>query len=53
MKPEYFDFVESHQYKIQYRVIMARYRALTLCHMCKGTRLKPDAANVKLFFKKR
>ncbi len=50
---QYFDFVESQQYKIQYRVIMARYRALTLCPMCKGTRLKPDAANVKLFFKKR
>ena len=47
---QYFDFVESQQYKIQYRVLLARYRDVTLCPECKGTRLRPEARNVKLFF---
>ncbi len=48
---QYFDFVESQQYKIQYRVLLSRYRDVTTCPECNGTRLKKDASNVKLFFK--
>lgn len=49
---QYFEFVESQQYKIQYRVLLSRYRDLTICPECKGTRLKKEASNVKLFFYK-
>ncbi|MDR0828906.1 MAG: hypothetical protein LBN95_02190 [Prevotellaceae bacterium] len=48
---QYFDFIESQQYKIQYRVLLARYRGITTCPECNGTRLKKEAGNVKLKFK--
>ena len=40
--------VEENLYKIQYRVMLARYRGKTLCPECKGTRLKPQAQYVKV-----
>ena len=36
---DFFEFVESQNYKVQYRVMMSRYRGKTLCPECKGTRL--------------
>jgi excinuclease ABC subunit A len=44
----FFKFVESNSYKIQYRVMLSRYRGKTVCPDCKGTRLRKDANNVKV-----
>lgn len=40
--------LERNQYKIQYRVMLARYRGKTECPVCHGSRLKPDAEYVKV-----
>ncbi|MDX1446061.1 excinuclease ABC subunit UvrA [Lishizhenia sp.] len=45
---DFFSFVEKKSYKIQYRVLLARYRGKTKCTDCKGTRLRKDASYVKL-----
>lgn len=45
---DFFKYVEEKSYKIQYRVLAARYRGKTVCPDCQGTRLRPDAAWVKL-----
>jgi excinuclease ABC subunit A len=45
---DFFDYVESQNYKIQYRVMMSRYRGKTICPECKGTRLRKDAGYVKI-----
>ena len=45
---DFFKMLEENQYKIQYRVMLARYRGKTTCPVCKGTRLKPDAQYVKI-----
>jgi excinuclease ABC subunit A len=39
----FFKFLESQSYKIQYRVMLSRYRGKTGCPDCKGTRLRKDA----------
>ena len=44
----FFDMVRESQYKIQYRVMLARYRGKTTCPKCHGTRLKPEANYVKI-----
>jgi len=44
----FFEFVESKSYKIQYRVMLSRYRGKTDCPDCKGTRLRKDADYVKI-----
>ncbi|MDR3338700.1 MAG: excinuclease ABC subunit UvrA [Candidatus Symbiothrix sp.] len=44
----FFRFVEENLYKIQYRVMQARYRGKTTCPVCKGGRLKPQALYVKV-----
>ena len=44
----FFKFVESQTYKIQYRVMLSRYRGKTACNDCKGTRLRKDANYVKI-----
>ncbi len=44
----FFKWVESQSYKIQYRVMMARYRGKTTCPSCHGSRLRPDAQYVKV-----
>lgn len=44
----FFQFVESQTYKIQYRVMLSRYRGKTECHDCRGTRLRKDANYVKV-----
>lgn len=45
---EFFKYLESKQYKIQYRVMLSRYRGRTNCPDCRGTRLRKDAAYVKI-----
>lgn len=44
----FFKHVEEQTYKIQYRVMLSRYRGKTLCPECKGTRLRKDANYVKV-----
>jgi excinuclease ABC subunit A len=44
----FFKWVDSNQYKIQYRVLKARYRGRTICPTCHGSRLKPDTEYVKI-----
>ena len=44
----FFEMVKENQYKIQYRVMLARYRGKTTCPTCHGTRLKPEADYVKI-----
>ncbi|MBR6539594.1 MAG: excinuclease ABC subunit UvrA, partial [Bacteroides sp.] len=44
----FFRMLQENQYKIQYRVMLARYRGKTLCPKCHGTRLKPEANYVKV-----
>ncbi len=45
---DFFKHVEENLYKIQYRVMLARYRGKTVCPSCKGARLKPQALYVKV-----
>ena len=43
-----FKEIESQQYKIQYRVMLSRYRGKTICPDCHGTRLRKEANYVKI-----
>ncbi len=45
---EFFKMLERETYKIQYRVMLARYRGKTQCPECRGTRLRKDADYVKI-----
>jgi excinuclease ABC subunit A len=45
---DFFKMLEKETYKIQYRVMLARYRGKTLCPDCQGTRLRKDANYVKV-----
>lgn len=45
---DFFKFVEQNQYKIQYRVMLSRYRGKTVCPDCEGTRLRKEAQYVKV-----
>lgn len=44
----FFRFLESQSYKIQYRVMLSRYRGKTSCPDCQGTRLRKDANYVRV-----
>lgn len=44
----FFSMLEENQYKIQYRVMLSRYRGKTVCPECGGTRLKKQASYVKV-----
>lgn len=44
----FFRMVKENQYKVQYRVMLARYRGKTVCPRCHGTRLKPEANYVRV-----
>ena len=44
----FFNMVKANQYKIQYRVMLARYRGKPICPTCHGTRLKKEATYVKV-----
>jgi excinuclease ABC subunit A len=45
---EFFKEMEAQTYKIQYRVMLSRYRGKTTCPECKGSRLRHDATYVKI-----
>lgn len=45
---DFFQMVKENQYKIQYRVMLSRYRGKTTCPKCHGTRLKTEANYVKI-----
>ncbi|MBQ3634838.1 MAG: excinuclease ABC subunit UvrA [Bacteroidales bacterium] len=45
---DFFRFVASNQYKIQYRIIQARFRGKTVCPVCHGTRLRKEAGYVRV-----
>ncbi|MFU8844051.1 MAG: excinuclease ABC subunit UvrA [Bacteroidales bacterium] len=45
---DFFRHIEEQSYKIQYRVMLSRYRGKTLCPDCSGTRLRKDAHYVKI-----
>lgn len=45
---DFFAYLESQKYKIQNRVMIARYTGKTKCPECKGTRLKPEANYIKI-----
>lgn len=49
---DFVDFLSENSYKIQYRVMMAKYRGKTTCPDCKGTRLRKDSGYVKLVSEK-
>jgi len=44
----FFKYVESRSHKIQYRVLLSRYRGRTICPDCRGSRLRKDASYVKI-----
>lgn len=45
---EFFDYLQSKSYKIHYRIMLSRYRGKTLCHDCRGTRLRKETNNVRI-----
>lgn len=45
---EFFEYLESERYKIQYRVMLSRYTGKTICHECGGSRLRKEALYVKV-----
>lgn len=45
---DFFNEVESQTYKIQYRVMLSRYRGKTICPECNGLRLRKEAGYVKI-----
>ena len=44
----FFSYLEKKTYKIQYRVMLARYRGKTTCHICRGRRLRQETNHVKI-----
>lgn len=44
----FFKMLEENTYKIQYRVMLSRYRGKTLCPVCKGKRLRKETEYVKI-----
>ncbi len=45
---EFFSMLNENTYKIQYRVMLSRYKGKTICPDCRGTRLRKDASYVKV-----
>ena len=45
---KFFEMLEAESYKIQFRVMLARYRGKTICPVCKGARLKQSSSYVML-----
>ena len=45
---DFFEYLEEKKYKIQYRVMLSRYRGKTVCYECKGGRLKKEASYVRI-----
>ena len=45
---EFFKWVDANKYKIQYKYLLSRFSGRTVCHECKGSRLRKDALYVKV-----
>ncbi len=45
---DFFQHLEAKKYKIQYRVLLSRYRGKTTCPLCRGSRLRKEAEYVKV-----
>jgi len=45
---DFFKYLEEKSYKIQYRVMLSRYRGKTKCSVCNGKRLRPETNNIKI-----
>lgn len=45
---DFFSYLEGKRYKLHVRVFLSRYRSPSTCAACKGTRLRPEALNVKI-----
>ena len=45
---KFFEYVERKSYKIQYRVMLSRYRGRTTCPECNGSRIRKEASYVKI-----
>ncbi len=45
---DFFRHLEEKSYKIQYRVMLSRYRGKTKCAVCNGKRLRPETNNIKI-----
>lgn len=45
---DFFEMLQHESYKIQYRIMLSRYRGKTVCPDCRGTRLKKEAGYVKI-----
>ncbi len=45
---DFFKMLQENQYKIQYRVMLSRYRGKTSCPACRGSRLRPSASYVQV-----
>ena len=45
---DFFKYLEEKSYKIQYRVMLSRYRGKTKCAVCIGKRLRPETNNIKI-----
>jgi excinuclease ABC subunit A len=48
---EFFEYLETQTFKIQYRVMLSRFRGRTVCPDCRGTRLRKDASYVMVLEK--
>lgn len=44
----FFSYLQSNSYKIQYRVMLSKYRGKTTCPSCLGTRIRKDASYIKI-----
>jgi excinuclease ABC subunit A len=44
----FFNWLETQKYKMHMRILMARYRGYYPCHVCQGSRLRPEALNVQI-----
>lgn len=44
----FFQMIERKGYKIYYRVFLSRYRGYTTCDVCGGSRLRPEALNIRI-----
>ena len=45
---QFFEWVESNRYKIQYKYMLSRYSGRTTCHACGGSRLRKEALYVRV-----
>jgi len=45
---EFFEWVETQRYKIQFKFMLSRFSGNSVCHACKGSRLRPEAGYVRV-----